>query len=300
MPSGETSLMRLIALACRIIPIKSGIGTMSQFFSRKVPGLRNSVEVPCKLRNRVRIMARLDDYNGRMLYLFGTPDPKVISICKGLLRQGDVFLDIGANYGSVALLVHESVGPTGWVHLVEPQPELGDRISGAIAHNAIKNMTLHRCGLWDERGEFFITGSQTHTGTASISAEAVSEDSHRVEVRDIEGFLRETSDGKSIGVKLDVEGAEVRLLPTLLTHPQLRFVLFESHDQEVKSFVRSRMGDQSSAFFGVSKSLFRTRLFRISNDEDLQHAHDILAVQRSGGANESRYWSVKKLRKQMA
>lgn len=292
--------MRLVAAFCRLIPIRSGIGTMSQSLSSRFPGLRKSVEIPCKLRNRVRITARLDDYNGRMLYLFGTPDPKIVSICRGLLRPGDVFLDIGANYGSVAFLVHDAVRPDGWVHLVEPQPELGDRIEEVISQNRIEHMTLHRCGLWDEEGEFYITGSQTHTGTASISETPVSEDSHRVEVRNAKDFLRETTNGNAYGAKLDVEGAEARLLPELLSHPGFRFVLFESHDQEVKAFVQSKMSDQSRAYYGVCRSLFRTRLFRIANKEDVQNAHDILAVQLAKDTNHARIWSVRDLRNSMA
>jgi FkbM family methyltransferase len=242
---------------------------------------------------------RLNDYNGRMLYLFGTPDPKIVSICKGLLRPGDVFLDIGANYGSVAFLVHQSVHPGGWVHLIEPQPELGDRIERVISENSIKNITLHRCGLWDEAGEFFITGSKAHTGTASISEKPVSDDSHRVEVHDAKSFLNEVCEDKSIGVKLDVEGAEVRLLPELLTHPYLRFVLFESHDTGVKDFVRARMSDHAETFFGVSKGLFRTRLFRIADEDDVQRAHDILGVKLSRDISRKQIWRVRDVRECM-
>ncbi len=297
MSNNETMAMRAAAMFCRALPLRSGIGTMSQSISRRVKGLRSSTELPCDLRNGVRIQARLDDYNGRMLYLFGTPDPKVISICGGLLRPGDVFLDIGANYGSVGLLVNASVLPGGRVHMVEPQPELGDRIEDAITSNVLGHITLHRCGLWDEDGEFYITGSRSHTGTASISTEARSDGSQRVEVRNIDGFLSDAAGGSSFGVKLDVEGAEVRILPSILSHPDLRFVIFESHDHDVKAFVKRMMEERSHVFFGVSKSLFRTRLFRILNDSDLNHAHDVLAIRAHEGISPPRALGVRELRR---
>ncbi|MCR9077275.1 MAG: FkbM family methyltransferase, partial [bacterium] len=289
--------MRAAARFCRALPLRSGIGTMSQSISRRIKGLRSGTELACTLRNGVRINARLDDYNGRMLYLFGTPDPKVISICGGLLRPGDVFLDIGANYGSVGLLVNASVLPGGRVHMVEPQPELGDRIEEAISANTLGHMTLHRCGLWDEDGEFYITGSRSHTGTASISTEARSDGSQRVEVRNIEGFLRETTGGSPFGVKLDVEGAEVRILPAILSHPDLRFVIFESHDQDVKAFVKRMMEERSQVFFGVSRSLFRTRLVRIHDDSDLNDAHDVLAIRTHDESTPPRALGVRELRR---
>lgn len=295
MAKSETITMRAAARFCRALPFRSGIGTISQSVSRRVKGLRSSTELGCKLRNGVRISARLDDYNGRMLYLFGTPDPKIISICRGLLGRGDVFLDIGANYGSVGLLVHDAVMPGGKVHLVEPQPELGDRIASAISANGLERIVLHRCGLWDEDGEFYITGSRSHTGTASISTEAKSENSQRVEVRGIQGFLRDTTDGNPFGVKLDVEGAERRLLPEILSHPDLRFVIFESHDPDVKLFVKEMMAERSRAYFGVSKSLFRTRLFRIHDERDLSAAHDVLAIRIREGADPPRVLSVREL-----
>jgi len=89
-------------------------------------------------------------------------------------------------------------------------------------------------------------------------------------------------------------------LPELLSHPGFRFVLFESHDQEVKAFVQSRISDQSRAYYGVCRSLFRTRLFRIANKEDVQNAHDILAVQLAKDTNHVRIRSVRDLRNSMA
>ena len=293
--NNETMTMRMLAGFCRLLPIRSGIGTISEMLSGKFSSLRSETELACSLRNGVRILARIDDYNGRMLYLFGTPDPKIVTICRDLLRAGDVFLDIGANYGSVGLLVHEAVLPGGSVHFVEPQPELAGRINSAASENKLTNTTVHQCGLWDEDGELFIAVSHKHTGTASITAEKSEKANERVEVRDIRKFLLETVGDKHFGVKLDVEGAEVRLLPELLAHPRLRFVLFEAHDPEVKAFVERMMRDDSHSFFGVSKGILRTRVFPIQSNDDLQASHDVLAVRLISGARPAHRMSTRKL-----
>lgn len=222
-----------------------------------------------------------------MLFLFGTPDPKIIAICRGLIRPGNTFLDIGANYGSVGLLVRDSLQPDGPVHFVEPQPELAHRIHDAVSENKLSNVFVHQCGLWDEEGEIYITVSRHHTGRAHITNEPDSAESERVEVRDVRRFLPEVVGDRQFGVKLDVEGAEIRLLPEILSHPKLRFVLFEANSQKVKDLILDCMegNDYTSyTFFGLSKNIFRTRLYAIRNKSDVQRSHDVLAARLKDGA----------------
>ena len=222
-----------------------------------------------------------------MLFLFGTPDPKIVAICRVLIRPGNAFLDIGANYGSVGLLVHDALQPDGQVHFVEPQSELAHRIRDAVSANELSNVFVHQCGLWDEAGEIFITGSRHHTGRAHISDEPESAESERVEVRDVRRFLPEVVGERQFGVKLDVEGAEIRLLPEILSHPKLRFVLFEANSQKVKDLIVECIeGTEYSSytFFGLSKNIFRTHLYAIRNKPDVQRSHDVLAVRLKDGA----------------
>jgi hypothetical protein len=47
--------------------------------------------------NRMTIKVDPNDYHGRILYLFGTNDPKVHTVTQGLLFPGYRFLDIGAH-----------------------------------------------------------------------------------------------------------------------------------------------------------------------------------------------------------
>lgn len=286
MPKGKLTNSTL-AWCCHRLPIRSGVARISDKISATFSTLKRDDIVKCKLRNGTTIDVRMNDYNGRMLFLFGTPDPKIVSICKGLIRPGNAFLDIGANYGSVGLLVRDSLQPDGPVHFVEPQPELAHRIRDAVSNNGLGNVYIHQCGLWDEAGEIYITGSRHHTGRAHISNEPESADSERVEVRDIRTFLPEVAGDRWFGVKLDVEGAEIRLLPVILSQPRLRFVLFEANSQNVKDLIVDCIegNDHSSfAFFGLSKNIFRTRLYSIRSRSDVQRSHDVLAVRLKDGA----------------
>src|ERR1700693_5621524 len=110
------------------LPIKSGLTPLS--FNPIVNRLMSRMPqtVAAKLRDGCSIQVTTSDYHGRILYLFGTNDPKVEQTANALLRYGDVFLDIGANYSSIGLSASHAVGQKGKVHLFEPQKLLGDRV----------------------------------------------------------------------------------------------------------------------------------------------------------------------------
>src|SRR5437870_216931 len=117
----------LMKMVCRTMPLKRG-----HSYITRAPLVRrwfDRIEKPqwVRLKNGLRIEVDLKDYNGRMLYLFGTPDAKVVAVSRALLSRGDRFIDMGANCGAVGLLCSDAVGQDGQVHLIEPQPELCGR-----------------------------------------------------------------------------------------------------------------------------------------------------------------------------
>src|SRR5688572_9155129 len=129
-------------------PLKSGTARLSAhpFVRWSCRGL--SV-LPTRLRNGLEIEVDARDYNGRMLLMSGTVDPKIVEVCRSLIQQGDVFFDVGANYGVVGLSCADLVGASGEVHFFEPQKELCDRIRRAASGIREASCTIHECGLLD-------------------------------------------------------------------------------------------------------------------------------------------------------
>lgn len=272
-------LLKCLSACLHASPIKTRLGGISTV-TAKVFGLRSFAEErTATLRNGIKMPIRLSDYNGRMLYLFGTPDPKVVSVCQELLNPGDVFLDIGANYGTVGLLSHEAIGAQGAMHFVEPQPELCKVIEASIDSVPIPNAHVHNCGMWDEDGELTLSRPDKHTGAASLAKTSEGGDSFQVPVRAVDSFLSEVVGDRPFGAKVDVEGAEPKILPAILAHPSLRFVLFECNIPEVRDHAWELIEAKKLVFFGLSKHLFRTRIRAIHSLEELRQVHDVLAVQ---------------------
>lgn len=270
--------LRLLSAGLHASPFKTRLGGISTVVASIFDLSTRTEIITATLRNGIQLPVRLSDYNGRMLYLFGTPDPKIVSVCRTLLRPGDIFLDIGANFGTVGLLSYDAVGPGGAVHFVEPQPELAGIIRDAIASVPIPAAYVHNCGIWDCDGEMQLSIPDRHTGAASLALTADSGSKITVPVRAIDTFLAETVGDRPFAAKVDVEGAEPRILPSILVHPHLRFVLFECNIPEVKDHVWDLASQGTSAFFGLKKHLFSTRLRRVRSRTELDAVHDVLAV----------------------
>ena len=110
-------LARLLSSLMHRLPIASGTTRLG--FNRLTNALFSRCGNPIEgvMLNGVRIDVDPNDYHGRILYLFGTNDPKVQAVATGLLRRGDRFLDIGANYSSIGIQMTNVVGQEGQIHL---------------------------------------------------------------------------------------------------------------------------------------------------------------------------------------
>ncbi len=271
-------LLPALSFVLHHAPFKTRLGGISTVLA-KVLGLYSMTQQrEAVLRNGIRLPVRLSDYNGRMLYLFGTPDPKIITICRSLLRPGDVFLDIGANFGTVGLLSADKLGAQGELHFVEPQPELCAAIRDGIAQANIPNASVHNCGMWDEDGELELSRLREHTGAASFANKVEDGEKFTVPVLSTQTFLREQVRGRAFAAKVDVEGAEPKILPVLLSDPNLRFLLFECNNPAVREHTWELIQSKQISFLVIMKHLLSTRLRLVESKSELERAHDVLAV----------------------
>jgi FkbM family methyltransferase len=260
-------------------PLKSGLTRLS--FNPVINRLIKSIPatVNARLREGSTIEVSTDDYHGRVLYLFGTNDPKVEQTAKALLRPGDVFLDIGANYSSIGLSASHVVGHIGAIHLFEPQKLLCNRVQAAISAGNYENVCLHPFGLMDRDGVLTLQSPARHSGMATFAntdGNSYFEKSEVCEVREISAYVGPLVRGKSFGAKLDIEGSEPVIMPWLLGQPNLKFLIFEAahHQKELYDAVMSA----GLVLFGLKRHPFLLRAIRINEFSDLEKFHDLVAV----------------------
>lgn len=279
-PRPAPVLMRCYKWLMRRLPIVSGLTRLSfnRVTNRHFPRLAHPVTAT--LTNGIRIDVDPNDYHGRVLYLFGSNDPKVQHAARALLRPGDRFLDIGANYCSIGLQVADVVGPTGRVHLFEPQPHLCDRVERALAGTGLDQVELHRVALMGHDGQMELTYPSHHSGRATLVGSPERDRSQwltqTVPVRAIDRYVSPLVGDEPFGVKLDVEGAEPMLLPWILARPGLRFIILEAadHRQELWELI----GQTKLTLYGLCRLPLRRRVRRIDRFEQIQWYHDLLAL----------------------
>ncbi len=271
---------RLLAGALRRLPITFRLGRISMHAARRSGMAAWPDPVRATLRNGVRLPVRLNDYNGRMIYFFGTADPRIVRTCRALLRPGDVFLDIGANLGSIGLQCADRVGPEGRVHEVEPQPALAAGIREAAAGAGFGHLEVHECGLWDEDGDLRLEVPERHTGAAHVLAEGEEGRGRTVTVpvRAAAGFVARTAGDRAFGAKVDIEGAEDRVLPALFAAPGARFVLFETHRRPEPERYWEMAAAGGFTCLGIRPSLVRTRLQPLARPQEMRGWYDVVAV----------------------
>lgn len=282
-PAGQTlermpALARLYAKLLRILPLAGGLTKLS--FNPVVNQLLSHSAAPVEavMRNGLRIVVDPQDYHGRILYLFGTNDPKVQTTAISLLRPGDVFLDIGANYSTIGLHAANAVGPLGCVHLFEPQPMLCARVAAAIEAAGLKQVRLHAIGLMDRDGELELARPVHHTGMASFERRGGTGGWQRqiVTVREIASYVGPLVDRRSFGVKLDVEGVEPLLLPWLVSQSNMQFLIFEAAHHHDKLWEMTH--GVGLVVYGLERSVFAKRLAKVEDVSQLRLYHDLVAV----------------------
>ncbi|GJL91325.1 FkbM family methyltransferase [Hyphococcus sp.] len=143
-------------------------------------------------------------------------------VMQAVLREGDQFVDGGANIGLLSLLAAKLVERGGKVIAFEPNPDVLIRIKEHVDINGLTQIELHPCGLSDETAEltFRIINGGAETGTMAALADeelnAVTAE-QRVKVRKGDDvLLGSLSPARRTLIKLDVEGFEMRAVKGML------------------------------------------------------------------------------------
>ncbi len=277
-------ILDAIAAVYRMLPIKGGQTRLS--FNRVMTRLFADKRGPLQARlwDGSRMMVDPHDYHGRILYLFGTNDIKVSLNANTFLQPGDVFLDIGANYSSIGLYAVRAVGPSGAVHLFEPQSRIADPVAAAIRASGYRNVHLHRCGLLDVDTTLTIRAPANHSGRATFAAHESSDGFERVEdcaVHEVGSYVGPLVAARPFGVKIDIEGSEPKVMPWLLAQPNLKFIIFEANHNHGELF--DMVKASGLRLFGLERRALRLRLGRIDRLDEMMRYHDLIALRLRPG-----------------
>jgi FkbM family methyltransferase len=150
-----------------------------------------------------------------------------------LLKPGNTFLDVGANYGMFTLFATQLVGSEGRVIAIEPQPRLAEALRQSKSQNDLKQVTILEMALSNQSGQEEFAVPSHSSGIGSLFQEHASSSSKitkiNVNVKTLDQVVEEMQFLKIDLIKVDVEGAELLVFQggNSLLREQSPFIWFE-------------------------------------------------------------------------
>lgn len=228
--------------AVRVLPL--GRYPMMSWLCRRPPG--PFVAPLDAARPRMSFVCDLRDAIAREACFMGHYEPQETSVVRSLLKPGGCFVDVGANWGYFSLLGAGLVGPSGRVVALEPHPALFDALADNVRRNGLSQVTALRVAAADRNGEMNLAGFAGDGENSGLSRLTDGPDSSapnfNVQTRLLEELLDERGVGPVDLLKMDIEGGEGLVLPTLgggLSSGRYRHVLLELHPEALKRQGRS-------------------------------------------------------------
>jgi FkbM family methyltransferase len=175
-------------------------------------------ETPLEIEwyNGLRFNLYLGNDLSRQLFIGGCLEPNEFSFLDGLIRTGMFFVDAGANDGIYTLFAARRVGAEGRVLAFEPSSREFSRLKQNLALNGLANVSAFPVALAEQSGEADLAvAGYEHEGMNTLGAFIYDVELARTEhvkVRSLEEMVGEVGLKRVDVIKLDVEGAESRVL----------------------------------------------------------------------------------------
>jgi FkbM family methyltransferase len=135
--------------------------------------------------------------------------------------ENPVVFDCGANIG-IATLYYKWLYPKARVYAFEPAPAAFAVLERNIVRNRLADVLAHNCALWDETGEIDFFVDNADPGSLLMSADVARLKGRAIHVpsKKLSEFIQDRVDL----VKLDVEGAEHRILSDLVSSRKIQYI----------------------------------------------------------------------------
>jgi len=143
-----------------------------------------------------------------VIYERGVYELGTVSVLQDFLKEGDTFVDVGANIGWLSLVGAKQVGKNGNVLAFEPVPSTFDILKSNKEINNFTQITLKQFALGNKEENVTIYPEKENRGGASILNHQ-SENGVEIEVKTLDSLNLKTAINV---IKIDVEGFELDVL----------------------------------------------------------------------------------------
>lgn len=168
-----------------------------------------------QLEKGVRMRFHLDSKLAQFVYC-DPYEPTERAFLKTFLRTGDVFVDVGANFGLYSLIAARYVGPSGKIYAFEPTQRIFQRLCGNVNLNRFNHVYCFQLAFSDKPGDFEFYVAENGYDAWNSFAKPIAGHSFIKEIIHSETWDHFASQHELVGkiamMKVDVEGWETRFL----------------------------------------------------------------------------------------
>ena len=163
--------------------------------------------------NGVRFQIDTDLDSAIIKMYHGLYQREIVSLLKIYLRQGDTFLDVGANIGYISAIGLSLVGKTGEVHSFEPVPRFFKRLLMLQEDNPEYHIYTNNIALGDDEGvsRIAVTNLKNigwNTMVPGLMSDETTGETIEVPVVKLDTYLRSNNIQNIRLIKIDSEGYE--------------------------------------------------------------------------------------------
>jgi len=142
----------------------------------------------------------------------------IVDVMKKVLKEGDTFIDVGANIGYISSVAAGFVGKTGEVHSFEPVPEYFYRLKNMADLNSDYKIKVNQCALGEKCGQENIKISNLNNIGWNTMVPNFLKDGKKVKeilkipVIRLDKYIKDKALMNISLIKIDVEGFEFPVL----------------------------------------------------------------------------------------
>jgi FkbM family methyltransferase len=193
------------------------------FFKKRFFGVHKRIIAPLKLFKGVTTLVKfkksillelhIDDWIQENIYFLGEYENPELQFIQSSLKQGDIFIDIGANIGVHSLFASKLVGKEGHIIAFEPFSKNFKSLSKNISLNKSLNITKENLAICetDTFIDLFYNNDESNLGMVSshISQYTTSE---KIKAVSLDSYFNNKFPKKIDFIKIDIEGGEYSAL----------------------------------------------------------------------------------------